>query len=114
MIGHKYDGAERVVIIEDVITAGTSVRESMEILAANHNPKVAGVVVSVDRRERGQGDLSAIEEVKQEFGLPVFAIATVEDIIAHLHGREIDGVVHIDDATREKMEQYLKRYGVLA
>jgi len=52
LIGHKYNGSEKVAIVEDVITAGTSVRESMEILAANNNPQVAGVIVSVDRMER--------------------------------------------------------------
>ena len=111
LIGHQYDGSEKVVIIEDVITAGTSVRESMEILAAQGDPQVRGVIVSVDRREQGKGDTSAIEEIKNTFNLPVFSIVTVNDIIAHLHNRAIDGQVYIDDAMKEKMKAYLAEYG---
>jgi len=111
LIGHPYDGTERVVIIEDVITAGTSVRESLETLAANGNPEVIGAIVSVDRMERGKGELSAIQEIKQAFALPVFAIVNVKEIIQHLHQREIDGEVHIDDTMKTRMEDYLTEYG---
>ncbi len=112
LIGHTYNGTERAVIIEDVITAGTSVRESLEILAANGNPEVIGALVSVDRRERGKGELSAIQEIKEEFALPVFAIVDVKEIIQHLHQREIDGKVYIDDAMKTRMEEYLAEYGI--
>lgn len=112
IIGHQYDGSENVVIIEDVITAGTSIRESMSILKHNGEPKVTAVIVSVDRMEKGQGNLSAIQEVRQEFGLEVFAIVTVREIIEHLHNRAIQNRVYIDDATKEKMEGYLAQYGV--
>jgi len=112
LIGHQYDGSERVVIIEDVITAGTSVRESMAILQANGEPKVVGVIVSVDRMERGKGELSAIEEVKKEFGLAVFSIVSAKEIMNYLHNRKIGGKVYIDDAIKEKMEVYLGKYGV--
>ena len=112
LIGHQYDGSERVVIVEDVITAGTSVRESMAILAANQGPKVVGVVVSVDRMERGEGSLSAVGQVAEEFGVAVFSIVTVREIIDYLHNRPIGGEVFIDDAVRERMMDYLARYGV--
>lgn len=112
LIGHPYDGSERVVIIEDVITAGTSVRESMAILAANHRPNVRGVIVSVDRMERGSGKLTAIEEVKKEFDLDVFPIVNVRQIISHLHNRPLEEKVVIDDATKQRMEEYLATYGV--
>ncbi|MBN2210090.1 MAG: orotate phosphoribosyltransferase [Sedimentisphaerales bacterium] len=111
LIGHQYTGAERIVIIEDVITAGTSIRETMTILAANNNPAVAGVIVSVDRMERGQGALSALQEVRQKLGFPVAAIVTVRDIIDHLHNTPIGGNVLVNDAMRDKMEAYLKQYG---
>ncbi|MCH9021317.1 MAG: orotate phosphoribosyltransferase [Planctomycetes bacterium] len=111
LIGHPYDGSERVVIIEDVITAGTSVRESMAILAANHRPDVRGVIVSVDRMERGSGKLTAIEEVKKDFDLDVFSIVNVRQIISYLHNRPIEGKVVIDDATKHRMEEYLATYG---
>ena len=111
LIGHKYDGSEKVVIVEDVITAGTSVRETMEILAANNNPKVAGVIVSVDRMERGAGSLSAIAEIQQNYDFPVFAIVDVKQIIAYLHNRAIDEKVYIDDDMKMRMEAYLAEYG---
>jgi orotate phosphoribosyltransferase len=73
----------RVVIVDDVITAGTSVRESVELIRAQGaNP--AGVLVALDRMERGQGKLSAVQEVRETFGIPVVAIATLEDLMAFL------------------------------
>ena len=111
LIGHPYSGSENVVIIEDVITAGTSIRESISILSKNGKPRIAAVIVSVDRMERGQGKLSAIEEVKKEFELEVFSIVTVREIIAYLANREIDGKVYIDASGRERMEAYLAEYG---
>jgi orotate phosphoribosyltransferase len=73
----------RVVIVDDVITAGTAVRESVELIRAQGaNP--AGVLVALDRMERGQGELSAVQEVREMFGIPVVAIATLEDLMAFL------------------------------
>ncbi len=112
LIGRQYDGSERVVIIEDVITAGTSIRESMEILSANNKPKVAGVIVSVDRMERGTGSLTAVQEVKEQFGMEVFSIVNVREIIEYLHNRQVAGKVHIDDQMKQRMEAYLSKYGV--
>ena len=112
IIGHQYEGSEKVVIIEDVMTAGTSVRESMSILKQNGGPEVKAVIVSVDRMERGQGDFSAVQEVCHEFDLEVFSIVTVKEVIAYLHNRSIRGKIYIDDETKERMELYLKQYGV--
>jgi orotate phosphoribosyltransferase len=111
LIGHKYLGSERVVIIEDVITAGTSINETMKILAANNNPNVAAAIVSVDRMERGTGATTAIEQIKQQYNFPTFPIVNVKEIIAHLHNRPIDGKIHIDDVVKEKMQSYLQQYG---
>jgi orotate phosphoribosyltransferase len=77
--------AGRVLIIDDVISAGTSVRESVELIrAAGAEP--AGVVIALDRQERGQGTLSAVQEVEQSYGLPVVPVATLGDLIAFLSG----------------------------
>jgi len=111
LIGHQYTGSEKVVIIEDVVTAGTSVRESMEILSANHGPKVIAVIVSVDRMERGQGRLTATQEIKDQFGMPVFTIVTVREIITYLHNRPVAGQILLDDARKAQMESYLAAYG---
>ena len=112
LIGHPYTGAEKVVFIEDVITAGTSVRESMALLYQHGRPKVVAVIVSVDRMERGRGELTAIEEVKNEFGFPVFPIVNVRQIIQALHNRKLKGKTYIDNAVKDRMEAYLAEFGV--
>lgn len=78
--------AGRVVIVDDVITAGTSVRESVQAIRA-HGASPAGVLIALDRMERGSGELSAVQEVRQEFGIPVVAIATLDDLLAFIAGR---------------------------
>lgn len=78
--------AGRVLIIDDVISAGTSVRESVEIIRAA-GAKPAGVVIALDRMERGTGELSAVQEVEQDYGIPVVAVATLDDLMAFLRQR---------------------------
>ncbi|OGA29861.1 MAG: orotate phosphoribosyltransferase [Betaproteobacteria bacterium RIFCSPLOWO2_02_FULL_65_24] len=96
--------AGRVLIIDDVITAGTAVRESLDIIGAA-GASAAGVAVSLDRMERGQGELSAIQEVRERYGLPVVAIATLEDLLAHLQDRsDLRQNIHA-------IQQYRELYG---
>ena len=83
-VGYVPHEGEEVVIVEDVITAGTAIRESMAILSGLQNVKVAATFVMVDRKEKGKTDLSAMEEVAQEFGFPVFSVVDVYDIIEYL------------------------------
>ncbi|MFA5171204.1 MAG: orotate phosphoribosyltransferase [Sulfuriferula sp.] len=84
--------AGRVLIIDDVISAGTSVRESVEIIRA-HGATPVGVIIAIDRMERGTGTLSAVQEVQQQYQIPVFAIANLDDLLAYLQ-------------TNPNMEQY--------
>ena len=95
----------RVLIIDDVITAGTAVRESMDIIqAANARP--AGVLIALDRQERGSGELSAIQEVEQQYNIPVTSIASLDDLLEYLGD-------HPDQAkSLEAMQEYRGRYGV--
>jgi len=95
----------RVLILDDVISAGTSIRESVEIIrTAGATP--AGVVIALDRQERGQGELSAVQEVEQSYGIPVVAVATLADLIAYLDGHaELER--NLDAVTR-----YREKYGV--
>lgn len=76
----------RVLIVDDVITAGTSVRESVELIRA-HGARPAGVLIALDRMERGQGEKSAVDEVRDAYGLPVIAIATLDDVMRFIAGR---------------------------
>ena len=78
--------AGRVLIVDDVITAGTSVREAVELIR-REGARPAGVLIALDRMERGQGTRSAVEEVREEFGIPVVAIATLNDLLGFLAGR---------------------------
>ena len=73
----------KVMLVDDVITAGTAIRESMEIIQA-HNAKLAGVLISLDRQERGRADISAIQEVERDYGCKVISIITLKDLISYL------------------------------
>ncbi|HHV50112.1 MAG TPA: orotate phosphoribosyltransferase [Clostridiales bacterium] len=112
MVGYKLKDGDRVVIIEDVITAGTAMRECIPVLKSAANVEIAGLVVSVDRMERGTGNLSAIQQIKEDFGIVTYPLVTVREIIDYLYNREVDGKIYIDGAMRERMENYLKEYGV--
>ena len=76
----------RVMIVDDVITAGTSVRESVGVIRS-HGAQPAGVLIALDRMERGQGERSAVQDVREEFGIPVVAIATLDDVMSFIAGR---------------------------
>ncbi|MDL2288851.1 orotate phosphoribosyltransferase [Oscillospiraceae bacterium OttesenSCG-928-F05] len=111
LVGAVPKDGDRVVIVEDVVTAGTAVRETVELLKGVADVSYKALIVSVDRCERGTGEVSAFKELEQTLGLRVCPIVTVYEIIEHLHNRELGGKVYIDDAMREKMEAYLKEYG---
>ena len=83
-VGYVPKAGEDVVIVEDVITAGTAIRESMAILSHLEGVKVAATFIMVDRKERGKGEKLAMEEVEEEFGFPVYSVVDVYDIIAYL------------------------------
>ena len=83
-VGYVPQAGEEVVIVEDVITAGTAIRESMAILSNLEDVKVGATFVMVDRKEKGKTDLSAMAEVEQEFGFPVYSVVDVYDIIEFL------------------------------
>lgn len=87
-VGYKPHNGEEIVIVEDVITAGTAIRESMSILSKLEGTKVAATFVMVDRKEKGQGEKSAMAEVGEEYGFPVYSVIDVYDIIEYLEEDE--------------------------
>jgi len=99
-VGYVPKAGENIVIVEDVITAGTAIRESMEILAPLSESKVAATFVMVDRKEKGKTDKSAMQEVADEFGFPVYSVVDVYDIIEFLEE---------DEANRENVDR-IKKY----
>lgn len=112
MVGHKLAPGDRVIITEDVITAGTAVRETLPLLMETEGVIIEGLVVSVDRMERGKGEKTAIAELYEDFGIRTYPIVTVREVIDTLHNVEVGGKIVIDDATRDAMENYLEKYCV--
>ncbi len=97
----------RVLILDDVITAGTAIRETIQLLRqAGGTP--AGVVIALDRQERGNGDISAIQEVQQTFGIPVASIIRLDDLVEHLEGSPVH------QQFLPLLQDYRERYGVAA
>ncbi len=102
LVGHVPQASDRVLIIEDVTTAGTSIRETVPVLKAAADVEVMGLIVSVDRMERGTGDKAALAQVGDEFDMATHAIVTVEEIIEH---------ADLSDEMVDKMRSYLAEYG---
>lgn len=104
IVGHPLKG--KVLIIDDVITAGTAIREAIDIIESA-GAEAAGVVIALDRMEKGQGSLSAIQEVEQQYGIPVFSIINLNDIIQTLESRD-----DIDLAILQAMRDYQAQNGI--
>ena len=100
-----------MLIIEDVTTAGTSIRETVPLLRAAAKVELSGLVVSVDRMERGRGELNALTELANEFQFPTFAIVTIEEVMSYLRGRSIGGRVVLTDDVYARMQAYRDTYG---
>ena len=92
LVGSALEG--RIMLVDDVITAGTAIRESMQIIQAN-GADLAGVLVAIDRQEKGKGELSAIQEVERDFGCAVISIVSLSDLIAYLEDKG-DATEHLD------------------
>jgi orotate phosphoribosyltransferase len=107
IVGHKLQNGDKVAVIEDVITAGTAIRETLPVLKAAADVNVTAVVISVDRMEKGKGEKSAVQEVYDEFGIKVYPIVTVCDIIDAIEDGTIAGKEYL-----EAMKEYRKNYGI--
>ena len=107
-VGYKPKAGEEVVIVEDVITAGTAIRESMANMQSLEGVRVAATFVMVDRKEKGKGEKSAMAEVEEEFGFPVYSVVDVYDIIEYLKEDEKNA------ENVERIEKYLAINGAKA
>ena len=106
-VGKTLEDGEKVVIIDDVMTSGKALRESMPKLMTAADVNVTGMVITVDRMEKGTGELSAVQEVKRDFGVIVYPIVTMEDIIDAIRNDIVPGKEYLD-----KMLEYRETYGV--
>ncbi|MDO4614793.1 MAG: orotate phosphoribosyltransferase [Lachnospiraceae bacterium] len=111
LLGSKINEGDRIVMIEDVTTAGTSIAETLPIIQAQGKTTPLGLVVSVDRCERGTGTKSALAEIQEKYGIKTAAIVTMKEVIEHLYKREVGGKVLIDDAMMEAINAYYAQYG---
>ena len=104
-VGYVPTPGEEIVIIEDVITAGTAIRESMDILSHLEGVKVAATFIMVNRKEKGQGEKGAMEEIAEQFGFPVYSIVDVYDIIEYLEEKPEN------EENVARIKKYLEVYG---
>lgn len=111
IVGHKLHDEEKVVIIEDVTTAGTSIRESVPLLKNTANVKIIALVVSVDRQEKGTTEKSALAQIEEDFNIKPIPIVTLDEIVNYLYNKEIDGKIIITDEIKKRIDDYRNKYG---
>lgn len=113
LVGDTYDKPTRVLIVEDVITAGTSVRETLALLAKFPHVQVVGLLVSVDRRERLDSGLSALQEVEKQFGLRCYSVIDIDDILHILADQNLRTSLGVSQQIFEQIELYRNKWGVI-
>jgi len=109
LVGRLYRGGEKVVIVEDVITGGTSFSEVLPLLA-RYKVEVIGAVVGVDRQERGAGTQSALRDIETKWQIPIVSLVTIQEVVDRLYQREVLGKVWINAAIKQRIDGYLATY----
>ena len=113
LLGSKLCDGDRVVMIEDVTTSGKSIEETYPIIKAQADVEIKGLIVSLNRMEKGKTEKSALKEIEETYGFPTEAIVTMDDVKEYLYGREINGKVVIDDEIKNRIDEYYKMYGAV-
>ena len=112
LVGHKPKDGDRVLIVEDVTTAGTSIRETVPKLKAAANVELAGLIVSVDRKEKGTGERAALTELADEFDMTTFSIVNLDQILAYLKAHQgEENVPELSEELWTRIEDYRAKYG---
>lgn len=112
LLGSSLKDGDRVVIIEDVTTSGKSIEETFPILMAQAKVEIEGLMVSLNRMEKGLGGkVSALAEIKEKYGFDAHAIVTMADVIEHLYNRPYKGQIYIDDTLKAAIDKYYETYG---
>ena len=112
LLGSPIKDGDRVVIIEDVTTSGKSIEETFPIIRAQGDVEIVGLMVSLNRMERGKGSKSALEEIQELYGFKANAIVSMADVVEHLYNRECLGQIVIDDKIKSAIDAYYEQYGV--
>lgn len=111
LLGSGLNDGDRVVIIEDVTTSGKSIEETFPILKEQANVDVVGLIISLNRQERGKTQKNALAELREVYGIETAAIVTMEEVIEHLYNKKYNGRVLIDDQMKSAMDLYYAQYG---
>ena len=111
LLGSNLKDGDRVVIIEDVTTSGKSMEETVPIVRAQAYVTIVGLMVSLNRQEKGKGDKCALDEIKDLYGFETEAIVTMEEVVEALYNKEVNGEVLIDDAMKARIDAYYAEYG---
>ncbi len=113
LLGSKIQDGDKVVIIEDVTTSGKSIEETFPIIQAQGDVEIVGLMVSLNRMEKGKTDgMSALDEIRETYGFPTAAIVSMEDVVECLYNKECQGKVVIDDEMKKSIDAYYEQYGV--
>ena len=113
LLGSKLKDGDRVIIIEDVTTSGKSIEETYPILKAQADVEVKGLIVSLNRNEKGkQDDKTALDEIKEVYGFNTAAIVSMPEVVEHLYNKEYKGQVVINDEIKSRLDAYYEQYGV--
>ena len=112
LLGSPLKDGDRIVVVEDVTTSGKSMDETLPIVKAAADVKLVGLMVSLNRCERGKGDKGALDEIREVYGMETAAIVSMKEVIEYLNGREVNGKVFIDDEMRARLDAYYAEYGV--
>lgn len=111
LLGSKLKDGDRVVIIEDVTTSGKSIEETYPIIKAQADVEVKGLIVSLNRMEKGQSDKSALCEIKEKYGFDANAIVNMEEVVEHLYNKPYKGQIYINDEIKTAIDAYYEKYG---
>lgn len=112
LLGSPIKDGDRVVIIEDVTTSGKSIEETFPIIQAQGKVEIKGLMVSLNRMERGKGGKSALQEIKETYGFSANAIVSMAEVVEHLYNKPYKGNIYIDDKLKAAIDSYYKQYGV--
>lgn len=111
LLGSKLKDGDRVVIIEDVTTSGKSIEETYPIIKAQADVEIKGLMVSLNRMEKGQGEKSALEEIKEKYGFDANAIVNMQEVVEYLYNKPYKGQIYIDDTLKKAIDAYYEQYG---
>lgn len=111
LLGSSIKSGDKVVIIEDVTTSGKSIEETFPIVKAQGDVEIIGLMVSLNRMEKGKTDKCALDEIRDVYGMETAAIVTMAEVIEHLYNKPCQGRVVIDDEVKARIDQYYEEYG---